>query len=110
MSKQIISLCKNTILHFKNILKKSNKKYINIGVKGGGCNGLKYYIEPSDEAPLKIDEQVIIEDLKINVCGHSLIHLIGTQIKWKEDFMGVGIVFDNPNASSKCGCGDTFSI
>ena len=37
-------------------------------------------------------------------------HLLGTEIKWKENYMGVGVEFENPNAISKCGCGETFSI
>ena len=35
---------------------------------------------------------------------------IGTEIDWKEDFMGARFVFDNPQAKSKCGCGTSFSI
>lgn len=40
---------------------------------------------------------------------HSVIHLVGTEIKWKNDFMGSGIEFINPNAQTTCGCGETFS-
>ena len=108
--KNVISLCSKTITHFKNILKKTNNNFINIGVKGGGCNGLKYYIEPTNEPPSKIDEQMIVDNIKINICGHSLIYLIGTKIEWKEDIMGTGLTFNNPNANGKCGCGETFSI
>ena len=108
--KQILYICNKSIKHFKKLLLKNNSKYINIGVKGGGCNGFKYYIEPSNEEPNKIDEIIIQDNIQINVCGKSLFYLIGSEINWKDDNMGNGIVFNNPNASSKCGCGETFSI
>ena len=108
--KQILYICNKSIKHFKKILVKNNSKYINKGVKEGDCNGNKYYIEPSNEEPNKIDEIIIQDNIQINVCGKSLFYLIGSEINWKDDNMGNGIVFNNPNASSKCGCGETFSI
>ena len=79
-------------------------------LKGGGCNGYKYYIEPTSDEPSKRDEVMMIDDLKIIICGKSLLHLLGTNVYWKNDIMGARIEFENPNAKSKCGCGDTFSI
>ena len=108
--RQILKICDNTIKHFKNILKKSDSKYISIGVKGGGCNGMRYYVEPSNDPPQKLDEQIIIDNVKINVCGSSLLYILGTEIKWNEDYMGKGLQFINPNATGKCGCGETFSV
>jgi len=106
----ILKICTKTLSHFRTILTNSNKNSIFIGVKGGGCNGFKYYIEPTNELPTKLDETITIDDVHIIVCGQSLIHLIGTDIKWKDDFMGSGLEFKNPNASGTCGCGETFSI
>ena len=110
MNNNIISLCSKTIYHFKNLLKKDNSKYLFIGVKSGGCNGLKYIIKPTNEKPIKIDEQIKINNINITLCGKSLIYLIGTEIKWTEDYTGSKLEFFNPNALSSCGCGDTFSI
>jgi len=106
----ILKICTKTLSHFRTILNTSNKNSIFIGVKGGGCNGLKYYIEPTNELPDKLDETIKIDDVHIIVCGHSLIHLLGTEIKWKDDFMSSGLEFTNPNAKGSCGCGETFSI
>ena len=106
----MIKLCRTSITHFKNILNNTGKKSIFIGVKGGGCNGLKYYIEPTNNKPEKLDEQIKIDNLNIIICGHSLLYLIGTEIKWKDDYIGSGITFINPNAKGTCGCGDTFSV
>ncbi len=94
----------------KNILNNNNSKFILFSVEGGGCNGLKYNLQPTNENPKKIDEIINLDDIKINVCGKSLLYLLGTKIDWKEDYMGNRFIFENPNASSKCGCGTTFSI
>ena len=107
---KIINICKATAEHFSHLLKISNHKYIFVGVKGGGCNGLKYYIDTTSDKPDKMDELVVSYDIPIIVCGKSLMHIIGSDIKWKTDNMGSGIEIINPNAKSSCGCGDTFSI
>ena len=119
----IISFCKKSLQQLSYIANQSQKKYILIGVKGGGCNGLKYFIEPTDEKPLKIDERLTLqvkntekkaEDadgvVDVIVCGKSLFYLIGTKIEWKTDYMGSRFEFINPNANSSCGCGETFSV
>ena len=108
--KNIITISKIARKQLLNIMNTNNSKYILFSVEGGGCNGFKYNLEPFSQEPKKIDEMIRLDDLKINVCGRSLLYLLGTTIDWKEDFMGSRFVFDNPNASSKCGCGTTFSI
>lgn len=108
MPKPIMSFCSNTVIHFKRLLQNHNSKSILLGVKGGGCNGLKYYVEPSNEKPKKLDEQIQIDGVDITICGNSLLHLIGTKVEWNESPMGSSLEFINPNSSSKCGCGDTF--
>ena len=108
--KAIMTFCSTTIKHFKHLVDKDGCKNILIGVKGGGCNGLKYYIEASHNKPEKKDEVITIDDLNIIVCGKSLMHLLGSHVYWKENEMGSRLEFDNPNARTKCGCGETFSF
>ena len=107
--KKIMTFCATTIKHFKTLIKNDHNALL-IGIKGGGCNGYKYYIEPTSDEPSKRDEVIIIDDLKIIICGKSLLHLLGTNVYWKNDVMGARIEFDNPNAKTKCGCGETFSL
>ena len=94
----------------RDIITNSNSKALLFRIKGGGCNGMKYYIEPTSDTPDKFDEKINIDGVNITVCGKSLIHMLGTEIKWKDDLMGSGLEFSNPNASSTCGCGETFSV
>ena len=106
----MISFCSKTIKHFSKILNQTNKKSILIGVKGGGCNGIKYFIKPTSESPDKLDEVIEKDGITIIVCGKSLLHLIGSEVTWREDFMGSGIEFKNPNANGTCGCGESWSF
>tara|TARA_B100000401_G_scaffold104308_1_gene67592 strand:+ start:8476 stop:8805 length:330 start_codon:yes stop_codon:yes gene_type:complete len=108
--KPLMTFCSKTLAHFKLLIKNSKESALLIGIKGGGCNGYKYYIEPTSNTPEKRDELIKIDDLNIIICGKSLMHLLGTRIYWSDDVMGSRIEFDNPNAKSTCGCGDTFSL
>ena len=110
MNKSILTFCEKAARQLKIISNKSGNKSILIGVKGGGCNGLKYYIEPTDDKPSKIDEQLDIVGIHVIVCGKSLFHILGTNVTWRTDYMGNRFDFDNPNASGSCGCGETFSV
>tara|TARA_B110000467_G_C18326204_1_gene489197 strand:- start:91 stop:426 length:336 start_codon:yes stop_codon:yes gene_type:complete len=109
MSKPILSFCQKTVIHLKNVVKQHNCKSLLIGVKSGGCNGLKYNITPIDTEPHKHDELIKIDNLDIHVCHSSLLYLIGTEIIWEESPMGGGLTFINPNAGGQCGCGETFT-
>ena len=110
MNKNVINVTNLAKKQLINIMDMNKSKSILFSVEGGGCNGLKYNLEPFFNEPLKRDELLNIDDLKINVCGKSLLYLLGTTIDWTEDIMGSRFTFENPNASSKCGCGTTFSI
>ena len=106
----MISICTKTIQHFRTILQNNNSSRILLSVKGGGCNGLKYVVTPTNEKPMKLDEVLNKDGVEIVVCGKSMMHLIGTEVKWVEDVMGSRLEFTNPNATSTCGCGETFGI
>lgn len=107
--KQLLSICKRTSKHFQSILANTKHKYIMIGVEGGGCNGMKYFIEPVS-VKNKYDEFVHIDNIPIVICSKSLMYIIGMNIEFKKSYMGESLQFHNPNAVSKCGCGETFSI
>lgn len=88
--------------------KTSGTKYIDFGVKSGGCSGFKYYLKPSNEKH-KFDELIKInEEATLKIDTMSQLHLVGTEIDWKNDIMGNRFVFNNPNSNVKCGCGESF--
>ena len=56
------------------------------------------------------DEKNIDSPLEsIQVCGKSLMHILGTEVDWKKDVMGEAFIFNNPMAKSSCGCGTSFT-
>lgn len=88
--------------------KTSKHKYIEFGVKGGGCSGFKYYLKPSNETH-KFDELIKLnKESTLKIENMSQLHLVGTEIDWKNDIMGNYFVFNNPNSNIKCGCGESF--
>ena len=93
----------------KNIFSLHNNKYIAFSIKSGGCSGFQYDLKPCNLEPNKLDEIVNIEDIKIKIDQDSLLHLIGTEIDWEDDFMGQRFIFNNPNYTFQCGCGKSFS-
>lgn len=109
MKKQIISISELASNNISNILKKSNNSNMKFYLKGGGCNGFNYHLEPTNLPPNKHDEIIKMNNYEVHVCNTSLIHLLGTHIDWSETIMESKFTFDNPMAKSKCGCGTSFS-
>jgi iron-sulfur cluster assembly protein len=83
--------------------------YVRVGVKSGGCSGLSY--------ELKFDKEIgendkVFEDnsIKIAVEKKSFLYLAGTILEFSGGLNGKGFVFNNPNATRTCGCGESFSL
>lgn len=83
-------------------------KALRVAVEGGGCSGFQYDIKLDDPAP---DDLVLEGDgQKVLVDAVSLPFLSNAVIDFSEELIGARFVIDNPNASSSCGCGTSFSI
>jgi len=100
---------------FKSQLAKNgtSPKAIRLGVRGGSCNGLQYAIEFDHEAIRTGDVEWQPEgwdnDITFRVDKKSLLYLSGTKVTWTKTLMREGFDFVNPNESSRCGCGQSFS-
>ena len=83
--------------------------YIRVGVKSGGCSGLEYVLG-FDNKQNETDQ--IFEDngIKIVVEKKSILYLAGTTLEYSGGLNGKGFIFNNPNASRTCGCGESFSL
>lgn len=82
---------------------------LRIGVKGGGCSGMTYKLGFDGEAK---SSDTIIEDkgVKLLVDGKSLFYLMGTELDFSDGLNGKGFIFNNPNATKTCGCGESFGV
>ena len=86
----------------------AEKIRLRVGVKGGGCSGFSYLLDLT-ETQKDTDEMFEQHGIKIICDPKSLLYLGGTTIDFKDEIMGRGFVFQNPNATSTCGCGSSFS-
>ncbi len=83
---------------------------LRVGVKGGGCSGFSYMLDLVDDTErTENDEEQESQGVKILIDNRSLLYLDNTQIDFKDEVMQRGFVFKNPNATSSCGCGSSFS-
>jgi iron-sulfur cluster assembly accessory protein len=83
-------------------------KALRVAVEGGGCSGFQYEIKLDEPAT----EDLVIEGQgqRVVVDPVSLPFLAGAVIDFSDELIGARFVIDNPNASSSCGCGTSFSI
>jgi iron-sulfur cluster insertion protein len=78
-------------------------------VQGGGCSGFSYGFT-FDEEKGEDDFEFPIGDFRLLVDAMSMQYLQGANIDYKEELMGASFVINNPNATSQCGCGSSFSV
>ena len=83
--------------------------YIRVSVKGGGCSGLMYDL--GFDASLKEGDQVFEDNgVKVVVDLKSFLYVHGTILEYSGGLNGKGFVFNNPNATRTCGCGESFAV
>jgi len=85
-----------------------HKVRVRVGVKGGGCSGFSYLLDLTEQQH-DSDEIFDQNEIKIVCDPKSYLYLNGITIDFKDEIMGRGFVFNNPNATSTCGCGSSFS-
>jgi len=96
----------NSIIEQQGIDKE--KVCLRVGVKGGGCSGFSYILDLTENVK-ETDEVMEQHGIRVVCDPKSLLYLGGTVVDFKDELMGRGFVFSNPNASSTCGCGSSFS-
>ena len=108
----MITVSENAKQHALNLIKNENRPadtFIRVGVDGGGCSGLSYKLE-FDNLFKEGDQVFEDKGIKIAVDKKSFLYLIGTELDYVGGLNGKGFVFNNPNASRTCGCGESFGV
>jgi iron-sulfur cluster assembly protein len=83
---------------------------LRVGVRGGGCNGLMYVLDYTDEAPRARDIVYEFFGTRVFVDNRSIEYIEGSTITYENTLMFQGLKFKNPLEASTCGCGETFSV
>lgn len=86
----------------------ADKSYLRLGVKGGGCSGFSYALDLTENKNDN-DEEWEVHGVKVICDPQSYVYLKGVSVDFKDEIMGRGFVFNNPNATGSCGCGSSFS-
>jgi len=82
---------------------------IRVGVKNGGCAGMSYTMEYADNLDPR-DEVVEDKGVRLFVDPKAVLFLLGTEMDYRVDKLSAGFVFNNPNQTSACGCGESVAI
>ena len=108
----MITVSEEAKQHALNLMKEESKPegtFIRVGVEGGGCSGLSYKLE-FDHVMREGDQAFEDKGIKIVVDRKSFLYLVGTELQYTGGLNGKGFVFNTPNASRTCGCGESFSV
>ena len=102
----LINLTDNAKSHLAELVSEHNKAYVRLEVKGGGCAGFNYDWSFTDEEQR---EDIVIDDMLV-VDRINELYLTGMELDYTYDDFESAFVFNNPKATSSCGCGTSFSV
>ena len=107
----IIRLSDNAANRIKEIMSEAKNKAlgVRISVKSGGCAGMSYVMEYSKEANPS-DEVIEDKGVKVFIDPAAVMYLLGTEMDYKKEDFSSTFVFNNPNETERCGCGESFKI
>lgn len=106
---QVVSLTDAAAERVRDVMAKSEKPYLRVGIKNGGCAGMEYVMAYAD-APDPLDEVVEDKGVKILVASNAILFLVGSVVDVENTKLHSKFVFKNPNETDACGCGESVTI
>ena len=108
---QVMTLTDAAAERIRQIMARADKPVagLRIGVKNGGCAGMEYTMECAGEAG-PTDETVEDKGVTVLIDPKAILFLLGTEMDFKADKLKAGFVFNNPNQTSACGCGESVQL
>ena len=108
---QIIKLSDNAASRIKEIMSNAETDAlgVRVSVKSGGCAGMSYVMEYTKEANPG-DELIEDKGVKVYIDSAAILYLLGTEMDYKKEEFSSSFVFNNPNETERCGCGESFKV
>ena len=82
---------------------------VRVGVVNGGCAGMNYTMDYA-EAPQPVEEVVEDQGVKVFIDPKAIMFLVGTEMDFVREKLGSRFVFNNPNQTAACGCGESVTL
>ena len=107
----ILSITDQASARVQEIVKGAERDVIGlrIGIKTAGCSGLQFNVEFAKEQQ-PFEDAIDVNGVRVLIDPAAVMFLVGTEMDWREDKFNSSFVFNNPNETARCGCGESFSI
>ena len=108
---QVMRLTDAAAERIKDVMARAEKPVagVRVGVKNGGCAGMEYTMEYA-EAANPTDEVVEDKGVKLLIDPKAVLFLLGTEMDFKTEKLSAQFIFNNPNQTSACGCGESVQL
>jgi iron-sulfur cluster assembly protein len=108
---QVMRLTDAAADRIKAVMAKTDRQIaaVRVGVKNGGCAGMSYYMEYAEKIDA-LDEVIEDKGVRILVDPKAVMFLLGTEMDYRVEKLSAQFVFNNPNQTSACGCGESVQI
>jgi iron-sulfur cluster assembly protein len=108
---QVMRLSEAAAARIKEIMSAADRPFagVRVGVKNGGCAGMSYTMEYAEKVN-PTDEVIEDKGIKLMIDPKAVMFLLGTEMDYKVDKLSSQFVFNNPNQTSACGCGESVQL
>jgi iron-sulfur cluster assembly protein len=108
---QVMRLTEAAANRIKAVMAKADRpiEAVRVGVKNGGCAGMSYFMEYADKVD-PLDEVIEDKGVRILVDPKAVLFLLGTEMDYRVEKLSAQFVFNNPNQTAACGCGESVQI
>jgi iron-sulfur cluster assembly protein len=108
---QVVRLTDAAAERIKAVMAKADRAIaaVRVGVKNGGCAGMSYTMEYAEKVD-PLDEIVEDKGVRILIDPKAVLFLLGTEMDYKVDKLSAQFVFNNPNQTAACGCGESVQL
>lgn len=108
---QVVRLTEAAAERIKAVMAKADRPIaaVRVGVKNGGCAGMSYTMEYAEKID-PMDEIVEDKGVRILIDPKAVLFLLGTEMDYKVDRLSAQFVFNNPNQTAACGCGESVQL